>query len=203
MTDEIDKLRAAMEAATPKPARKADTLARAMESFDAHQEMGDPARPMSDRRPTGRLWQGVKNMFGVMTTRGGIATTTALVAVGLVAVLPVDFASLTGANLEHPILVETEASVAEPMLDMELAETDSLAVSPAAPMAARQGANVGQAIGQLSQSARILTDDAVVLPEPSTEAFANQQPSALKITTEDPVATFSADVDTASYGVVR
>ncbi|MEL7026843.1 MAG: VWA domain-containing protein, partial [Pseudomonadota bacterium] len=48
-----------------------------------------------------------------------------------------------------------------------------------------------------------LADDVFVRPEADTEAFSNQPPSSLKITTEDPVATFSADIDTASYGVVR
>lgn len=204
MTDEIDKLRAAMEAATPKPAKKADTLARAMNSFDAHQGKTDRPRPMSDRRPTRRLWQGVKDMFGVMTTRGGIAATTGLVAVGLVAVLPKETLELPKSNLDEAVFVEPEPILTEPVQDMELAEADSLAVSPAAPLAAREGSNFGQAVGgQLSQRARVVTDDAVVLPEPTTESFANQPPSALKITSEDPVATFSADVDTASYGVVR
>ncbi|MEO0830177.1 MAG: VWA domain-containing protein, partial [Pseudomonadota bacterium] len=37
----------------------------------------------------------------------------------------------------------------------------------------------------------------------TTEAFANEAPNPLKITVEEPVSTFSVDVDTASYAVVR
>ncbi len=40
-------------------------------------------------------------------------------------------------------------------------------------------------------------------PEPDTEAFANEAPNPVKVTAEEPVSTFSIDVDTASYAVVR
>ena len=45
--------------------------------------------------------------------------------------------------------------------------------------------------------------DIRVLPETNTEAFANAQTNPLKVTTENPVSTFSIDVDTASYAIVR
>ena len=38
---------------------------------------------------------------------------------------------------------------------------------------------------------------------PNTEAFANEDASPVKVTSEEPVSTFSIDVDTASYSVVR
>jgi len=38
---------------------------------------------------------------------------------------------------------------------------------------------------------------------PNTEAFANEDASPVKVTSEAPVSTFSIDVDTASYSVVR
>lgn len=38
---------------------------------------------------------------------------------------------------------------------------------------------------------------------PSAEVFANENPNPLKIVAEEPVSTFSIDVDTASYSVVR
>lgn len=43
---------------------------------------------------------------------------------------------------------------------------------------------------------------ALILPE-STEAFANADANPVKVTVEAPVSTFSIDVDTASYSVVR
>ena len=44
---------------------------------------------------------------------------------------------------------------------------------------------------------------ATLAPEPNTEAFANADANPVKVTTEAPVSTFSIDVDTASYAVVR
>ncbi len=40
-------------------------------------------------------------------------------------------------------------------------------------------------------------------PVPDTEAFANAEANGVKVTAEAPVSTFSVDVDTASYAVVR
>ncbi|MEL6685355.1 MAG: VWA domain-containing protein, partial [Pseudomonadota bacterium] len=46
-------------------------------------------------------------------------------------------------------------------------------------------------------------DDVVIAPAANTETFANEVANPLKITAEEPVSTFSIDVDTASYAVVR
>ena len=45
--------------------------------------------------------------------------------------------------------------------------------------------------------------DQFAAPEPNTEAFANAPVNPVKVTAEEPVSTFSIDVDTASYAVVR
>ncbi len=45
--------------------------------------------------------------------------------------------------------------------------------------------------------------DAIQPLEPNTEAFPDAAPNPLKITAETPVSTFSIDVDTAAYSVVR
>lgn len=46
--------------------------------------------------------------------------------------------------------------------------------------------------------------DLYIAPPPSdTEIFANETPNPLKITAEEPVSTFSIDVDTAAYSLVR
>ena len=42
-----------------------------------------------------------------------------------------------------------------------------------------------------------------VAVQPLTEAFPSEAPNSLKVTAEEPVSTFSIDVDTAAYGVVR
>ncbi len=45
--------------------------------------------------------------------------------------------------------------------------------------------------------------DIIAAPEANTEAFPEAAPNPLKITQEEPVSTFSIDVDTAAYSVVR
>ena len=45
--------------------------------------------------------------------------------------------------------------------------------------------------------------DQFAAPEPNTEAFANAPVNPVHVTAEEPVSTFSVDVDTASYAVVR
>ena len=57
-------------------------------------------------------------------------------------------------------------------------------------------------VSSFPPSGRSLADLAVPRP-PNTEAFANEDASPLRIASEEPVSTFSIDVDTASYSVVR
>ena len=45
--------------------------------------------------------------------------------------------------------------------------------------------------------------DLMQAPVENTEAYANEAPNPVKVTAEEPVSTFSIDVDTASYAVVR
>ena len=46
-------------------------------------------------------------------------------------------------------------------------------------------------------------EEGSVIREQTTETFANDTPNPLKITSEEPVSTFSIDVDTAAYSLVR
>ncbi|MXQ08864.1 DUF3520 domain-containing protein [Alphaproteobacteria bacterium GH1-50] len=49
----------------------------------------------------------------------------------------------------------------------------------------------------------VAPEPGTALQEADTEAFANEAPSSVKVTRDEPVSTFSVDVDTASYAVVR
>lgn len=50
---------------------------------------------------------------------------------------------------------------------------------------------------------RVRSDDQMAAPAPNTENFANEAANPVHRVLDDPVSTFSADVDTASYAVVR
>lgn len=57
---------------------------------------------------------------------------------------------------------------------------------------------------QRNATGRIATPPEVaIMPEMNTEAFATAEANPVRITTQEPVSTFSIDVDTASYAIVR
>jgi Ca-activated chloride channel homolog len=87
--------------------------------------------------------------------------------------------------------------------------SDALAEAPMAPPAA---APQDKAVGGMLARRSSVVADGVVLdqdlasmapPEPDTEAFANADANPVITTQETPVSTFSIDVDTASYAVIR
>ena len=90
MTDELDDLKAAFDAATPDPdpLKKRENIARAEKTFADFQGSADGARPTSQTGPMGRILNGVGTMLNVLTTRAGLTATTALVTVGVLAFLP-------------------------------------------------------------------------------------------------------------------
>ncbi|MEL6642141.1 MAG: VWA domain-containing protein, partial [Pseudomonadota bacterium] len=80
--------------------------------------------------------------------------------------------------------------------DMETAEF-GLNSGPARARTASEG------LAALGSLAPVIADDYVVVPELKSESFANADESPVKVTSETPVSTFSIDVDTASYAVMR
>ncbi len=91
MTDEFDRLRAALKA--PPPVPEADAKARAqrhaMENFDRHQETAKAARPMSDRPERAGFLTGVREMLSRLTTGPALAATVSVAAIGVaIAIYP-------------------------------------------------------------------------------------------------------------------
>ncbi|WP_457647770.1 YfbK domain-containing protein [Profundibacter sp.] len=244
MTDDLKHLQNAMKAATPEPSRKDADLALAMKNFDdfhdARQGSADAARPTSDR-PAHRLGlsSGVFKMFHSLTTRGALAATTSIVAVGIGVLfytqqggttfdLPKP-APVTNETPAAPALPQKTAQAAEPVapaIEKSTADTrvrratEETAIAPAM----EQGlANSVAGAGVIEEQAApaptmrkmatppvvgivdgaIGYNDIVIAPVPNTEAFANADANPVKITTAEPVSTFSIDVDTASYAIVR
>ena len=297
MTDELDDLKAAMDAAMPEPdaARKRETLAQAQKNFARRQGSQIPARQTIQTGPIGRILNGAKTMLTTLTSRAGLTTTTALVAVGLFVVLPnvgdmrlpdggferttqpakpterspeVENGSLSldgttdtnnvGTIIGEPVVelrdsadgtttevivtenrqqreVDQEAAddmatnmlMEEPIIQGEFGaqvmqdksraadtsnsgqlalEQTRTAPSNTAPAPTAKTTQPLAAQGQSASSLRaddLFIEAPIFTPESDTEAFANAPESPLKVTTEDPVSTFSIDVDTASYAVVR
>ncbi|MEO0773061.1 MAG: VWA domain-containing protein [Pseudomonadota bacterium] len=206
MSDEFDDLKNAMNTATPAPdaARKAANLAMAQKNFENLQGSRDGARLTSDRPKTGFI-RGVRNMLNAMTTRGALTASTAFVALGLVAVIP-DWSQApevfeVGYTAQEAAPAPAKRERAEDFVanDAELA-VEEAPVLMAEPMV--QGAPAVTAQGD-AYSRMALPEPIIIQPESNTEAFPEADQNPLKVTVEEPVSTFSIDVDTASYSVIR
>jgi len=213
MTDELDRLKAAMNANTPAPDEeaKAAALAVAQKNFAARQGSAEDARLTHDSPQKGAGFvTGVKNMFTNFGLRPALYATSSLAVLGLgiILVLPVD-------NLSPPTGVadlkevntgilgqqsDESAPVAEPMIEeAEMAYDVSPSIAAPAPlsMALPKKAKSGTAGLGYSDS-----DDRLTTPS-DNEQFENAAPNPLKVTLQEPVSTFSIDVDTASYAYIR
>ncbi len=193
-------------------------------------------------------------MLTTLTSRAGLTATTALVAVGMIAILPTlqtpqpDFAprgsvpdtmsrksaevqESTGLRRDRQqIMDDADAgavqpsgtapaapevtATAEPIPEEEMRAPEVLAdesftadIARAEPSAEISSTLTSRnsVLAPAAQPKRLIVpqDDQVTLVEGDTEAFSNAPESALKVTSEEPVSTFSIDVDTAAYSVVR
>ncbi len=200
MTDPLDKLKRAIDSATPMPdpARRAANLARAQELFERAQGTATAPRPTRDR-PFGwaRLRQGITRMFATLASRPALATTTALAALGLVVLTPV---------IREGTVPFVQPDAVPPVQEEIMFEEELMLELEPAPAS---GSPVGP--GSVQFRTRSLeasfADDSPAgyenLSGPGSETFANADPQPLRITAEAPVSTFAIDVDTASYAVVR
>ncbi len=219
MNDDLDDLKAALNAATPAPdpAKKAAHLTLAQKNFADLQGSRDDARLTSDAPKRG-LFTGVANMFSMISTKGALTATTALAAVGLIVIMP-QWSQIPDLGLSvppAPLRVIQEKGRVKP--DMRLrreiaeAEADEMAstlfaepvIEPSVAMSPAPAVG-GIAVRAMrrEQAPRAIADQISQMPETESEAYPDAEPNPLKITTETPVSTFSIDVDTASYAVIR
>jgi len=227
MTDELDRLAKALKAEKPaaNPARKAEILAMAQKSFDAAQETVTPVRPIhKSAQNVSGIWTGVKDMFRSINLRPMLYATSALCVAGLaiIVIQPLTDSPLIPVEVtENPVEVRqqklTESKAKEEqlvVLDQMLPMAEPIAPPPVSKPSAtklRKMASENESVSSIGAGSvsgyvgnGIVADAPapVILPE-SNETFSNDSPNPLKIVTEEPVSTFSIDVDTASYSYVR
>lgn len=209
MTDDLKDLKQAMNVATPRPdpARRAENIALAQKNFVDLQGSRDERRLTSDRPKTG-LMSGVRHMLNTLTSRAALTATTAVVAVGLVILSPLGDAIMPK-NQDIPFApaVLTDQPETQARKTASPAAPAPVIVEEAAPMA-----ELGLAADSMAPESRMMAEPATsyLVPEPpmfrpeaDTETFANADTNPVQVTTETPVSTFSIDVDTASYAIVR
>ncbi|MDG2452043.1 MAG: VWA domain-containing protein [Paracoccaceae bacterium] len=206
----IDDLKSGFDAAPlPDPQAKADNIALAQKNFAALQA-GQSEPRQTSRKPL----RGLKVMFDAMTSKTGLAMTTGLVACGFLFITPIDDGLLDMADQPAPTAPEiapvpqTEFSISTDAVMTEESAADlsaggvqgmiAMDTTAAAPQALSRNA---QPLGSVAASS--MSDLAIVAPQPTTKQYPNAEQNPLKIASDEPVSTFSIDVDAASYAVVR
>lgn len=220
MNDDLDDLKAAMKAATPTPdaARKAANLALGEKNFTDLQGSRSDARPKSDRPKSGIL-TGVRTMFAHLSNRVVLGTTTAVVACAFVFLGPLrDLDTVRDLTLREPAreaasdavlrLADTPKDLAEPIIEAPLIVENAPQVQSRSrlPVPLPQQYSEDQAGAPLGVTSTVINTpilDRIARPERNTEAFANADTNRVKVTREEPISTFSIDVDTASYAIAR
>ncbi|WP_037312765.1 vWA domain-containing protein [Ruegeria halocynthiae] len=226
MTDDLEQLKTLMDAATPASdaRRRAENLALARNNFARAQGSGDQMRPTVKRGPIARLTEGAKSMLNALSHRGALTATTAIAAVALVMIVPqtrdyvVNSNGRTQSRVTEPQVQTAEAdqdaaTLEEPVVEAPVAIEEAITSElPSAPLPKLRSyglvpegaAPSGDAsAGLYGATSAPVQRDFQAEPEQNTEAFANADTNLLKITANDPVSTFSIDVDTASYSIVR
>lgn len=211
MSDDLDDLKSAFSSATPAPdaKRRAQNLALAQENFERLQGSTTDARPMKDAPKMGGFAKGIRAMFDALSSKAGLTATTALAAFGLVMIVPVMREGPTSFVTPKPAVmikapVAMEEITPEPMAELADMASGAVAqeVSPMPAPAPRMMAKSDKRL-RIAPVGGLVADAPMLMPDTETEEFSSAPENTLKITRETPVSTFSVDVDTASYAILR
>jgi len=225
MTDlDLDRLSRRTPPAADTSARAA-ALAAAMEAFDGAEKTFDAPQGSAagGRRSSifNRIWSPIMNrrfLAGsalatlLVVPAAGLVTyelvrsgTVTLDAQTTIAAKPADEEQRARGQVAEKARVEAQAEMkvaadsAEPAPLAESREEEAVAAMPES-LAVGGAANV-QSLSRMA----VQPSDSIAMPLPAEdrERFASADPNPVKSVATDPVSTFSADVDTASYSYVR
>ncbi len=201
------------------PSARAAALAAAMQAFDGAEKTSDAPQGSAagGRRSSifNRIWSPIMNRR--FLAGSALATLLVVPAAGLITYELVKSGTVTldaqttiaakpadeeqRARRQVPEKAKAEMKVAadsaEPAPLAESREEEAVAAMPE-PLAVGGAATV-QSLSRMAMQ----PSDAMPLPAENRERFASADPNPVKSVATDPVSTFSADVDTASYSYVR
>jgi Ca-activated chloride channel family protein len=207
MSDEMDRLEQALKAKKPgnNPDRKAEILAMAQKSFEASQETAAQPRPIhkSAQNVLGN-WTGVMNMIRSINLRPMLYATSAICVAGLAFIVAQPQMDGPGAPVviaENPL--EQELALAEPVVEVMPAAKPSIIKNRKMTAETDSISLLGATASSVADQSFVKEYPTPVMQEESQETFSNAAPNPLKIATDEPVSTFSIDVDTASYSYIR
>lgn len=219
-------------APAPDPDARARALAEAMENFDRLQETAALVRSNDSPPRKAGVIAGVLSMLKSLKLKPVLAATTSAAALvaGIAIILPLTERlppsppvgeapldtlaspapkSAPAAGQPAPgTLAETAPSPLDERSEVAVAaepapapEAEAMADAAPVPAPAPPAMAAKRAVG----GAGLIAESPALapLPEPDTEAYANAPVNPVHVTAEEPVSTFSIDVDTASYAVVR
>jgi len=201
------------------PSARAAALAAAMQAFDGAEKTSDAPQGSAagGRRSSifNRIWSPIMNrrfLAGsalatlLVVPAAGLVTyelvksgTVTLDAQTTIAAKPTDEDQRARRQVAEKAKAEMKvaADSAEPAPLAESREEEAVAAMPE-PLAVGGAATV-QSLSRMAMQ----PSDAMPLPAENRERFASADPNPVKSVATDPVSTFSADVDTASYSYVR
>jgi Uncharacterized protein containing a von Willebrand factor type A (vWA) domain len=225
-TDPFESLKAVPPA--PRPEARARALAAARNAFDAEQAKKSAAAPKG-KNPGGRLMSIFASFrrISIMDMRLPIGTAALALLVLPLGVQLYTSTALTPesarpvqqpamrADADGEVAVAPEglqatpqpsaAPAAEIAEDMVMAES-APAIVPAPPASilnrAKQADGMALPIGGAGPQGMVMPSPGR-MAEPSGDSFAGFDEQRLKVAAEEPVSTFSLDVDTASYAYTR
>ncbi len=223
--DDLARLRAALEAATPAPdpGVRSGQLQRAAAAFAAHhQGTAGGARRNMQGLADGARRSGVLKMLDRLTSRAALAATASAAAVAAAAwflILPHGDPRLEGPPSGRLPAADAvaPATLPAPPPAPSTATAGGEAESPPAPAPrpaiAPPGADAraagAPATAEVAADATAVAPSAT-MPDPAYGAaaadgdrYATAAPNPVQVTAEAPVSTFSVDVDTASWAYVR
>lgn len=201
------------------PSARAAALAAAMQAFDGAEKTSHPPQGSAagGRRSSifNRIWSPIMNrrfLAGsalatlLVVPAAGLVTyelvksgTVTLDAQTTIAAKPADEEPRARRQVAEKAKAEMKvaADSAEPAPLAESREEEAVAAMPES--LAVGGAATVQSLSRMAMQ----PSDAMPLPAENRERFASADPNPVKSVATDPVSTFSADVDTASYSYVR
>ena len=222
MSDDLKKLQDALKAGTPAPdpQNRARTIAHAEEIFKSAQGSENEPRPMTNRPQNEGVLERIKLMLNGISGRQALLATSSLAVLAMALMVTTqmnvnDTYSLPeAADLRADGLAGETPSTLSPDVQMSEMEKSSGPTNSVAPVAVDSAPMVEivpeHTLSQLQARTRAMDMGTPPTLEPientlplPADQFPKIAPNGLKITQDEPVSTFSIDVDTTSYALGR
>ena len=212
----FDKLVASLKRTPqPDPTVKAQVLALAKENFARAQETDVAGRQKDNQSQRAGILTRIYDMFA-SSLRPALYVTSSLVVVGVGLFATQDMWSPPTSPLKAPEIatqqVQDTSELLSPSPSLEMLQLDAasaadgmdVATHSTSQLAAPRARTEGVFSAAPAQQLQAVQPKSLIFPEPSTtDRFASEDDNPVKVTVEEPVSTFSIDVDTASYAIAR